>query len=156
MSLERSERWLPKPPSTDDQILGVGACRLVSFERISGDAGELLFGESPSHLPFRPQRFFLIQNVPSTAQRGAHAHKRCHQVLICVSGAVSALINDGDVSKVIRLDDPSMGLYMPPMIWGTQFDYSPDARLVVLASDRYDKNDYISSHEEFLLALGRR
>ena len=147
---------MPKTPREDDQILGVGACRVVSLEKISSDAGELLFGESPTHLPFRPQRFFLIQNVPATAQRGAHAHKKCHQLLICVSGAVSALINDGDVSKVIRLDNPSVGLYMPPMIWGTQFDYSPDARLVVLASDRYDKNDYISSHEEFLLALDPR
>lgn len=156
MSQEQSAGWHPNYPSDGERRVGVGDCRLIDMQRFSDGAGDLIFGEFPSHLPFQPQRYFFIQNVPATAQRGVHAHKKCHQLLICLSGAVNALIDDGATSKIIRLDNPSLGLYMPPLVWGTQFEYSPDARLLVLASDRFDRDDYISSRDEFLRAIGKR
>jgi UDP-2-acetamido-3-amino-2,3-dideoxy-glucuronate N-acetyltransferase len=149
LSRQQSVGWRPEFPPDGERALGVGDCRLIDMAKFSDPAGDLIFGEFPSHLPFQPQRYFIIQAVPTAAQRGVHAHKKCHQLLICITGTVSALIDDGDTSKVIRLDNPSLGLYMPPLIWGTQFEYSPDARLLVLASHVYDPKDYITSREEF-------
>lgn len=156
MSQEQSASWHSNDPSDGERRLGVGDCRLIDMQMFSDGTGDLIFGEFPSHLPFQPKRYFFIQNVPATAQRGVHAHKKCHQLLVCLSGAVNALIDDGDTSEIIRLDNPSLGLYMPPLVWGTQFEYTPDARLLVLASDRFDRDDYIFSRDEFLRAIGKR
>jgi UDP-2-acetamido-3-amino-2,3-dideoxy-glucuronate N-acetyltransferase len=105
-------------------------------------------------LPFAPQRLFTVYDVPSESVRGAHAHRICAQFLICMSGAVSCLVDDSSARQEIRLDSPHVGLHIPPMIWGTQWKYSRDAVLLVLASHPYDPADYIRDYEEFLEALG--
>ncbi|SEL17050.1 Acetyltransferase (isoleucine patch superfamily) [Blastococcus sp. DSM 46786] len=101
-------------------------------------------------LPFTPRRFFTVYDVPSTDVRGAHAHRRCHQVLICVRGSVRAVVDDGERRQEFVLDRPDVGLHMAPMIWGTQYRYTADAVLLVLASDPYDPDDYIRDHDEYL------
>jgi acetyltransferase-like isoleucine patch superfamily enzyme/dTDP-4-dehydrorhamnose 3,5-epimerase-like enzyme len=116
--------------------------------------GALSVCEMESELPFQPERFFLVHDVPSTESRGSHAHKECHQILFCVSGQVRAIVDDGKVRQEFMLNNPSTGLYMPPMVWGTQYEYSADAVLLVLASHPYDANDYIRDYAEFLSLLG--
>ncbi|MCA2185153.1 FdtA/QdtA family cupin domain-containing protein [Nonomuraea cavernae] len=111
--------------------------------------GELSVGEFERELPFRPARYFLVYNVPSREVRGEHAHRRCDQFLICVRGSCGVLLDDGRNRREISLDRPSRGVYMPAMIWGTQYRYSPDALLLVFASHPYDPDDYIRSYDEF-------
>jgi hypothetical protein len=82
-----------------------------------------------------------------------HAHRECHQVLICVNGAVSASVDNGIERQTVRLDRANLALHMPPMTWGTQFDYAPDTVLLVLASHGYDATDYIHDYEEFTSAV---
>jgi UDP-2-acetamido-3-amino-2,3-dideoxy-glucuronate N-acetyltransferase len=49
-----------------------------------------------------------------------------------------------------------MGVHLPPRVWASQHEFSPDAVLLVLSSDNYDPNEYIRDYEEFLkLAAGR-
>jgi hypothetical protein len=48
------------------------------------------------------------------------------------------------------LDSPSIAVHLPPMVWGVHYKYSPDAVLLVLASDFYDPADYIRDYPEFL------
>jgi acetyltransferase-like isoleucine patch superfamily enzyme/dTDP-4-dehydrorhamnose 3,5-epimerase-like enzyme len=112
--------------------------------------GALTACEMEVDLPFEPKRFFLVHDVPSAESRGAHAHRECHQILFCVSGQVRAIADDGTTRQEFLLDRPSKGLYMPPLIWGTQYAYSADAVLLVLASHAYNSDDYVRDYSEFL------
>lgn len=117
--------------------------------------GTLVVGEHPTAMPFSAQRFFYVSGVPGGEPRGIHAHKQCHQLLVCVSGSLKAMADDGVTREVYELTNNLQALYMPPMTWGCQYDFSPDAVLLVLASDIYDPEDYIHEYEEFLNELGK-
>ena len=117
--------------------------------------GNLSAGEFESHVPFVPRRYFLVFDVPGKDVRGEHAHRRCHQFLVCVRGSVSVVVDDGTASEEIVLDAPNLGLYLPPMVWAVQYQYSADALLLVFASDPYDPEDYIRDYETFRAAIGR-
>lgn len=127
---------------------------LINLNAFNDFRGNLVVGEFGKEIPFEVKRFFFIFNVPSGEPRGIHAHKECHQLLICVSGSVKAMVDDGEQRKVMFLDNPEVALHMPPMTWGAQYDYSPDAVLLVLASHQYDPNDYIHEYETFVELLG--
>lgn len=127
-----------------------GPGRLIPLKVASDLRGSLTAIELTSELPFVPVRFFAVFDVPSTDVRGAHAHRRCEQVLVCLRGSVACIVDDGVTREQVRLDRPSIGLYMPPMTWGTQYQYSPDAVLGVFASLPYDSSDYIREYETFL------
>ncbi len=126
-----------------------GKAHLVPFSDFLDSRGKLVVGQFPKELPFEVKRFFIVSGVPSGDIRGIHAHKLCHQLLVCVAGSLKALVDDGSEKVIYDLDSTSEGLYMPPLTWGSQFDYSPDAVLLVLASDTYDKDDYIHDYSEF-------
>jgi len=127
-----------------------GPGRLIPLKVASDLRGSLTAIELTSELPFVPARFFAVFDVPSTDVRGEHAHRRCEQVLVCLRGSVACIVDDGVTREQVRLDRPSVGLYMPPMTWGTQYQYSPDAVLGVFASLPYDNGDYIREYETFL------
>ena len=105
-------------------------------------------------LPFAPRRLFTVYDVPSESVRGAHAHRECAQFLVCLAGEVSCLVDDGSAREAIDLDTPEVGLHIPPMVWGTQWKYTRNAVLLVLASHPYDADDYIRDYEEFLAEVG--
>lgn len=130
--------------------LPVSKCSFHLLRSFEDSKGKLTVGEFPSDLPFKPQRSFLVYNVPPNELRGEHAHKLCDQFLICISGSVRALIDDGVNRAEVILNSPDLGLYMPAKTWGTQFDYSSDACLLVFASLPYDPEDYLRSYDEFL------
>ena len=98
----------------------------------------------------------MIFQVPLVEVRGAHAHKECHQFLMCVRGSICALADDGYSRTEFTLNSPSRGLYMPPMVWGAQYNYSPEALLIVFASHYYDDADYLRDYSEFLQLAGVR
>lgn len=112
--------------------------------------GNLSVGEFERNVPFIPHRYFLVMGVPSGKVRGEHAHKKCHQFLICVKGSCSVVADDGLHREEILLDRPNRGLHLPPMTWGVQYKYSADAVLLVFASDYYDADDYIRDYDQFM------
>lgn len=126
---------------------------LVRLPKIVDLRGALSFGEIGAHLPFTPQRFFVVYDVPSEEVRGEHAHRACHQFLVCLKGAVTIVLDDGQARDEVRLDTPQVGLHIPPMVWGIQYRFSADAVMLVLASDTYDAADYIRNYDEFLAAV---
>lgn len=138
---------LPRPTKVP---LGVGLSALHLMRRVADARGTLSVGEMPAELPFSPARYFLVYDVPSQELRGEHAHKACDQFLICARGSCRLLLDDGDQRCEVTLDSPDMGVFMPSMIWGTQYRYSPDAALLVFASRPYEADDYIRTYEEFL------
>jgi UDP-2-acetamido-3-amino-2,3-dideoxy-glucuronate N-acetyltransferase len=111
--------------------------------------GSLSAIEFASQCPFTPKRLFLVHNVPSKSVRGEHAHRECHQFLVAVAGTISISIDSGTERETVVLSSPSSGLYIPPMTWGSQFHFSSDAVLLVLASHEYDDADYIRDYETF-------
>jgi UDP-2-acetamido-3-amino-2,3-dideoxy-glucuronate N-acetyltransferase len=126
-----------------------GAC-VYRMPEILDLRGGLSFAEVGQFLPFSPSRYFLIYSVPTEEVRGEHAHRECHQFLVCVKGRISAIVDDGHHREQVVLDSPTLGLHLPPMIWGIQYKYSPDAVLLVLASHKYSPEDYIRNYDEFL------
>jgi len=140
------------PASTGSGISGskVRGVKLLQSELRGDIRGDLTALEFEKDLPFMPRRSFVVFNVPSAKVRGAHAHRVCHQILYCIAGSVHGLADDGTQREEFVLSKPNVGLYLPPMIWGTQYRYSKDAVLLVLASHPYDANDYIRDYEVFL------
>ena len=136
--------------------LGPGGSTLYLMRRITDSCGSLTVGEVPSEVPFLPERYFVVFDVPSTELRGEHAHKQCQQFLICLHGSCRVLLDDGTQRCEVILDRPDMGVYMPEMIWGTQYQYSADAVLLVFASRPYEADDYLRTYEEFLAELERQ
>ena len=127
---------------------GPGA--LQAMPVFSDIRGSLTVGNFGAEVPFVPARYFMVYSVPSRETRGEHAHHACHQFLLCVAGSVRVLADRGDSRTDVLLDSPEKGLHLPPMTWGTQYDYSEDAVLLVFASHPYDPADYIRDYAQFL------
>jgi len=95
-----------------------------------------------------------VYEVPSQYVRGEHAHRVCHQFLIAAHGSIMVVVDNGHHRAEVELSNPSQGLHVPPMIWATQYRYSPGSVLLVLASENYDEADYIRNYEVFLREKG--
>jgi acetyltransferase-like isoleucine patch superfamily enzyme len=147
----------PRPPAAPSEVesVNVAGVEIVRVPLIEDMRGNLIARQVGKGLPFEPQRCFLIFDVPSKEVRGEHAHRRCAQLLTCLRGSVVAVADDGQQRQEVLLDDPTLGLHLPPMIWGTQYKYSDDALLLVFASRVYEADDYIRDYDQFLAELAR-
>jgi serine acetyltransferase/dTDP-4-dehydrorhamnose 3,5-epimerase-like enzyme len=132
---------------TATRVAGVTLHRLPHVRDLRGD---LSFGEIGGQIPFEIKRYFLVYSVATKEIRGEHAHRSLHQFLICVHGRCHVVADDGTNRQEFVLDSPTIGLYLPPMVWGIQYKYTEDAVLLVLASDKYDPGGYIRDYSEFL------
>jgi UDP-2-acetamido-3-amino-2,3-dideoxy-glucuronate N-acetyltransferase len=130
--------------------LHVGRARLHRLPLFDDARGFLSFAEVGAHLPFVPQRYFLIGGVPAGSLRGEHAHRALHQFIVCVNGSCRVVIDDGIAREEVVLDTPALGIHLPPMIWTTVLHKSPETIVLVLASDVYVEADYIRDHDEFV------
>ncbi len=139
-------------PAGKSRVRGVFAERLAAVEDLRG---RLVAGELDRILPFKVKRFFMVHGVPGREVRGQHAHRTCHQFLVCVRGSCRVIADDGAHRQEFLLDDPAIGVYLPPKTWGVQYDYSPDAALLVFASHAYDARDYVRDYEAFLKLVRR-
>jgi UDP-2-acetamido-3-amino-2,3-dideoxy-glucuronate N-acetyltransferase len=142
----------PNPQS----LAGVGfettkvkGVRLHHMLKVVDPRGNLTVGEFCRTVPFAAKRYFIVFDVPSLETRGEHAHRECHQFLICVRGSCAVIADDGVHRDEFVLDSPERGLHLSPMVWGVQYKYSQDAVLLVFASHYYDNNDYIRDYPDF-------
>jgi acetyltransferase-like isoleucine patch superfamily enzyme len=143
-----------RPPYADaTPVRGVTVHR---FPLIADIRGSLTVGEFDKHICFVPRRYFMVLDVPSKETRGEHAHRACHQFLICVRGSCAVLADDATHRVEVLLDAPDKGIYLPPMTWGVQYKYTEDAVLLVFASHHYDAGDYIRNYADFLAEAGRQ
>lgn len=114
------------------------------------DEASLLSTQNASVIPFPIKRVFIISKVLAGTLRGKHAHKKTKQAMFCIQGSVSVRLNDGWKKKAYRLSEPSKGIFIDRMVWSEMYDFSPDAILVVFASDYYIERDYIRDYKNFL------
>jgi dTDP-4-dehydrorhamnose 3,5-epimerase-like enzyme len=115
------------------------------------DWGNLVPIDLKDDLPFKVNRLFYVYSVRDDKKRGEHAHHKNEQVLICINGKCGVVCRDGKDTKSYMLDSPSVGLYVPEMIWDEQVYFTKDTVLVVLCSKKYDREDYIEDWDEYLL-----
>ncbi|MBP7948763.1 MAG: FdtA/QdtA family cupin domain-containing protein [Verrucomicrobiales bacterium] len=130
-----------------------GVQRIILRQHLDERGPLCVLGQGAAALPFVPQRLFFTSGVKGT-RRGEHAHRQCAQLLICTSGRLTVLVDDGWCQEEILLCSPQEALLIPPMIWAEQFDHSPGTVLLVLASHAYDAADYLRTRQDWLEALG--
>ena len=128
---------------------GIAGVSLHRMPNVADIRGRLTVGEFDRSVPFPAKRYFMVFDVPNRETRGEHAHRECHQFLICVRGSCAVVADDGNAREEFLLDRPDMGIHLQPGVWGIQYKYSADAVLLVFASHYYDANDYIRNYSEF-------
>lgn len=120
------------------------------FQPHGDDRGQLVALEEFTDIPFRIKRVYYMYETKEGVRRGFHAHKNLEQILICIHGSCKVLLDNGTERKEVRLEKPYEGLYVANDMWREMYDFSPDAVLMVLASEVYREEDYIRDYEEFL------
>lgn len=125
-------------------------CSLITLEKNHRDRGNLTVVESMRTLPMDIQRVYYLYDIPGGESRGAHAHKDLYQFLIAASGSFDVVLDDGRLKQTIHLNRPYQGLFIKPGIWRDIINFSSGAVCLVLASLKYDENDYIRSYKEFI------
>lgn len=122
----------------------------IFFEPHGDCRGQLVALEENKNIPFDIKRVYYMYDTVEGVSRGHHAHKSLEQILICVHGSCCVLLDDGIEKQSVCLNKPNEGLYISNAIWREMYDFSPDAVLMVLASELYDESDYIRDYSEFL------
>ena len=135
---------------TSQDVTRLGEVAIYRLPKVEDLRGSLTFGETSRQVPFDVKRYFLVYDVASEHIRGEHAHRTLHQFLVCIAGRCNVVTDDGTHRHEFVLDAPTKGLHIPPMIWATQYKFSRDAILMVLASEYYDSAEYIRDYYEFL------
>ena len=138
------------------KLPGIDACEILELPKIADARGNLTFVEQQRHVPFEIRRVFFLYDVPTGADRGAHAHREQHQFLICLSGSFDVEVDDGARGSLIHLNRPWKGLHVPPMIWAAEKNFDPGSVCLVLSSDYFNEQDYIRDYGDFLAARGLR
>ena len=128
-------------------------CKIIDLPKIADARGNLTFIEGGRHVPFDIKRVYYLYDVPGGAERGGHAHKNLHQLIVAMSGSFDIVVDDGRQKKRIHLNRSYYGLYVCPMIWREMDNFSSGAVCLVLASNLYDAADYYRDYEKFLEAL---
>jgi WxcM-like, C-terminal len=128
-------------------------CKIIELPKISDPRGNLTFIEATRHIPFDIRRVYYLYDVPGGSERGGHAHKGLHQLIIAMSGSFDVLLDDGTAQRRFHLNRSYYGLYVCPMIWRELDNFSSGSVCMVLASNRYDEEDYYRDYTEFTNAV---
>jgi dTDP-4-dehydrorhamnose 3,5-epimerase-like enzyme len=125
-------------------------CGIVELNKIHNRSGNITVIEGNIDIPFSVRRIYYLYDVPGGAERGGHAHKNLQQLVVAASGCFDVILDDGKNRKVIQLNRPYYGLHIIPGIWRGIINFSSGAICLVLASDKYDKDDYIREYNDFI------
>lgn len=125
-------------------------CHIIELNKIHNRSGNITAIEGEADLPFGIKRVYYLYDVPGGAERGGHAHKELHQLIVATSGCFDVVLSDGKNKKVIELNRPYYGLYVVPGIWREIINFSSGAICLVLASHKYSENDYLRNFSDFL------
>ncbi len=128
------------------------ACRIIELPKIHEPRGNLTFVEGGNHIPFDIRRVYYLYDVPGGAERGGHAHKALHQLIVAMSGSFDVVLDDGDEKKRFHLNRSYYGLYVCPMIWRELDNFSSGSVCLVLASNLYEESDYYREYDEYISA----
>ena len=124
------------------------------FQQHGDERGQLVALEAGHDVPFEIKRVYYMYDTGEGVIRGCHAHKKLDQVLICLKGSCKIMLDNGMEKETVSLEKPYEGLYITGNIWREMYDFTPDAVLIVLASEPYNEDDYIRDYDAFLRFIG--
>jgi dTDP-4-dehydrorhamnose 3,5-epimerase-like enzyme len=130
--------------------VSVEDCTLIELPVVEDRQGNLAFAEARKHVPFPIARVFYVYDVPATAQRGGHAHLELEEAVFCLHGRLEIALDDGERRRRVVLDDPRVGIHLPPLTWYDIDGFAAGTVYLVFASAPYEEADYIRDHERFL------
>lgn len=133
-----------------DEGRSVFDCSLCELNKMHDKEGNLTYMYENVHVPFSINRIFYSYDIPGGEDRGAHAHKKCHQFLIAASGSFEVALDDGVNKRTVLLNRPFWGLHVPPGVWASEQGFSSGSICLVLASDSYSEDDYIRNYDDYL------
>lgn len=125
-------------------------CVILPLSKIHNRAGNITIVEGQKNIPFDVRRIYYLYDIPGGEDRGGHAHKELHQLIVAASGSFNVLLDDGQNKKIVTLNRPDYGVMVVPGIWRELFEFSSGAICLVLASQKYDQDDYLRSYEQFV------
>ena len=125
-------------------------CSVIELSCIKNRAGNITPVSNLEQIPFKINRVFYIYDIPGGEDRGAHAHKECHQFLVAASGSFEIELDDGKTKRTVVLNRPYYGLHIPPGIWAAEKGFSSGSICLVLTSHKYNEADYIRKYSDFL------
>jgi dTDP-4-dehydrorhamnose 3,5-epimerase-like enzyme len=133
----------------------IDSCRIVDLPKIADPRGNLTFVEGGRTIPFEIKRVFYLYDVPGGESRGGHAHRKCQQFIVAMSGSFDVIVDDGKNRRTFTLNRSYHGLYLPSMIWREMANFSSGSVCMVLASEFYEESDYFREYDEFINASRR-
>lgn len=117
---------------------------------VHGVLGQLRVVEPERILSFTARRIYWIEGVPEKAIRGHHAHKELNQAIVLLRGSAKVRLRTPDVDYGFELTSPDEALVIPPGFWREMSNFSPDALMIVFASEFYDEKDYIRDWDSYV------
>ena len=125
-------------------------CVILPLSKVHNRAGNITIVEGQKNVPFAVRRIYYLYDIPGGEDRGGHAHKELYQLIVAASGSFNVMLDDGENKKIVMLNRPDYGLMVVPGIWRELFEFSSGAICLVLASQKYDNEDYIRQYDEFV------
>ena len=130
-------------------ISDIHNCNVVEMEKNHNPAGNITVFQNGTSQPFDVKRVYYLYDVPGGSERGGHAHKELHQLIVAASGSFDVILDDGRNKKIIQLNRPYFGILVVPGIWREIVNFSSGAICLVLASEKYSEDDYVREYSEF-------
>ena len=125
-------------------------CSVIDVSKIHNEAGNITVVENSDNIPFDVKRIYYLYDVPGGEARGGHAHYDLEQFVVAASGSFDVILDDGKNRKRVSLNRPNLALHIVPGLWRELDNFSSGSISLVLASHKYDENDYIRDYNEFL------
>lgn len=135
--------------------MNLSKCKIIELPKITDVRGNLTFIEQNNHVPFEIKRVYYLYDVPGGETRGGHAHKQLQQFIVAAMGSFDVILDDGFEKKRFHMNRSYYGLYIPRMVWRELDNFSSGSVCLVLASELYDKEDYIYDYETYKKMLER-
>ena len=131
-------------------------CKIIDLPMIKNPKGNLTFIEAGRQIPFDIRRVYYLYDIPGGEDRGGHAHRALHQLIIAMSGSFDIHLDDGRAKKIVHMNRSYYGLYICPMIWREIDNFSSGAVCMALASEFYDEADYYRDYDQFIRDARKR
>lgn len=125
-------------------------CSVIDLSMIHNDAGNITVVENSKNISFDVKRIYYLYDVPGGKDRGGHAHYKLEQYIVAASGSFDIILDDGRNRRIINLNRPNLALHIVPGLWRELVNFSSGSICLVLASLRYEENDYIRDYAKFL------
>ena len=124
--------------------------KIIDLPKFLDDRGNLSFIENNKHIPFEIARTYWIYDVPGGQARGGHAYHQNEEFIVALSGSFDVILDNGTERKRYSLNRSYMGLFVPKGVWRQMENFSTNSLALILASTRFNKDDYIYDYNEFL------